>query len=421
MIIPSIDISGGRAVQLRRGRELILEGGDPLDRLDEFSVAGEVAVIDLDAARGQGDNTALIRRMAGRARCRVGGGIRSVEAAEDWLDAGAEKVILGTAASVEVCSRLPRERVIAAVDAEFGEVVVEGWETPTGAPVLDRIRELAPYVGGFLYTQVEHEGGMAGFDVGAVARAVEAAGSARVTAAGGITESSDIGRLHALGADAQVGMAIYSGRMSLGAAIAAPLAKPIDGELWPTVVVDEFGATLGLVWSTTESLERAVAERRGIYWSRSRGELWIKGASSGNTQDLLAVDLDCDGDALRFTVHQHGAGFCHTGRRSCWEEGFTLGALDRLIAGRMGDPEPGSGTSRLLEHPGLLADKLREEATELGEATTTDEVIHEAADLLYFALVRLRGAGARLEDVEAELRRRNARVRRRPMISKEAL
>ena len=90
MIIPSIDISGGRAVQLRRGRELILEGGDPLDRLDEFSLAGEVAVIDLDAARGQGDNTDLIRRMAGRARCRVGGGIRSVEAAEDWLDAGAE-------------------------------------------------------------------------------------------------------------------------------------------------------------------------------------------------------------------------------------------------------------------------------------------------------------------------------------------
>ena len=82
-------------------------------------------------------------------------------------------------------------------------------------------------------------------------------------------------------------MAIYSGRMSLGAAIAAPLAKPIDGELWPTVVVDELGATLGLVWSTRQSIEAAVAERRGIYWSRSRDELWTKGASSGNTQDLL--------------------------------------------------------------------------------------------------------------------------------------
>lgn len=419
MIIPSIDISEGRAVQLRRGRELVLEGGDPLERLQEFSVAGEVAVIDLDAARGTGDNGDLIRTMVRRARCRVGGGIRSVESARDWLDAGAAKVILGTAASVELCSQLPRERVIAAVDAEDGEVVIDGWETATGLPVLERIRELAPVVGGFLYTQVEHEGAMAGFDLQRVARAVDAAGEARVTAAGGITTAGDIAALHAVGADAQVGMALYSGRLPLGDAIAAPLGKPVDG-LWPTVVVDELGTALGLVWTSPQSLERAVSQRRGIYWSRSRGELWEKGASSGNTQDLLAVDVDCDDDALRFTVRQHGAGFCHAGHRSCWGDGFSLGSLERVIAERAMAPEPGSGTSKLLSESDLLTAKLLEEAGELGQASDTEAVIHETADLLYFALVRLLGAGARLEDVEAELGRRNGRVRRRPMDAKVA-
>lgn len=419
MIIPSIDISDGRAVQLRRGRELVLEGGDPFERLAEFSVAGEVAVIDLDAARGTGSNAAIIRQMVRRAPCRVGGGIRTVDAALDWLDAGAARVIIGTAASVEFCSQLPTERVIAAVDAEHGEIVVEGWETATGAPVLDRIAELAPVVGGFLFTQVEHEGGMAGFDFSMVEQAVAAAGTARVTAAGGITTAEDIARLHALGADAQVGMALYSGSLPLGEAVAAPLVKPVDGDRWPTVVVDQHGQSLGLVWSTRESLARAVDERRGIYWSRSRNELWEKGATSGATQELVRVDLDCDADALRFTVYQHGTGFCHTGSPACWDTPFSLSSLDRVIAGRVSDPEPGSGTAALLSDPDLLAAKITEEAAELNGAGDPSEVVHEAADLLYFALARLHAAGADLADVEAELRLRHGRVRRRPMTAKE--
>lgn len=419
MIVPSIDISEGRAVQLRRGRELVLEGGDPFDRLDEFAVAGEVAVIDLDAARGTGNNADLIRRMVRRAPCRVGGGIRSVDSALDWLDSGAAKVIIGTAATVELCSQIPRHRVIAAVDAEHGEVVVEGWETPTGAAVIDRISQLAPVVGGFLFTQVEHEGGMAGFDWELVEAAVAAAADARLTAAGGITTADEIGRLHALGADAQVGMALYSGSLPLGDAVAAPLTRPVEGGRWPTVVVDEAGAALGLVWSTAESVAAAVGARKGIYWSRSRNELWEKGATSGATQHLLRVDVDCDADALRFTVHQHGSGFCHTGSRACWEAPFTVHSLDRVVGDRVVRPEPGSGTAALLADPDLLAAKITEEAAELNGAATAEEVVHEAADLIYFTFTRLRAAGATLADVEAELRLRNGRLRRRPMAEKK--
>lgn len=418
MIVPSIDLMNGRAVQLRHGREFVLDGGDPLERLAQFAVAGEVAVVDLDAALGQGSNIQVIQEMVRRAPCRVGGGIRSLDAARAWLDAGARKVVLGTAASPELCAQLPRERVIAAVDAERGDVVVDGWRTKTGVGVPERIAQLAPCVGGFLFTQVEREGAMAGFDVEAVRAAIAAAGDARVTAAGGITTADEVAALDALGADAQVGMALYTNRLPLGAAVAAPLAKPLQGGVWPTVVCDELCRTLGLVWSTRESLERAVAERRGIYWSRSRAALWVKGETSGNTQELLRVDLDCDRDALRFTVRQHGVGFCHEQRPSCWRDTFNLGALEHLIQTRRAGATPESGTGRLLADGTLLSAKLREEAAELASAGTAAEAVHETADLLYMGLVALVRAGGSLTDVLAELERRHGAVTRRPMVAK---
>ena len=417
MIISSIDLMDGRAVQLRRGKELVLDGGDPIERLDAFAVAGEVAVVDLDAAMGKGSNTDLMREMVRRAPCRVGGGIRDADSAKAWLDAGATKVVIGTAASVEFCSQLPRDRVVAAVDAEGGTVVIEGWQTRTGYDVVDRISELVGSVGGFLLTQVEREGEMGGFDRELVERAVEAAGGARVTAAGGITTTEEVAELDRMGADAQVGMALYTDRLSLGAALGAPLHKDIGG-LWPTVVCTEDGTALGLAWSSRESLEAAVAQRRGIYWSRSRSELWVKGETSGATQDLLRVDLDCDRDALRFTVRQHGTGFCHTGELACWPERFSLSTLERVIAERVKEAPASSGTARLVADADLLNAKLKEEASELADAANAAEVVHEAADLLYFTMVAAGRHGVGLEDVRCELKRRHARVSRRPMEAK---
>jgi phosphoribosyl-ATP pyrophosphohydrolase len=395
----------------------VLDGGDPLERLEQFAVAGEVAVVDLDAALGRGSNAATIRRMVRRAACRVGGGIRDLDSARAWLDAGAERIVIGTAASPAFCGALPRDRVIAAVDSARGEVVVDGWRAKTGQPALDVIRSLAPHVGGFLLTQVEREGEMEGFDATLVRAAVAAAGNARVTAAGGISSADEIAELDRLGADAQVGMALYTERINLGDAVAAVLRARPDG-LWPTVVCDESGRVLGLVWSSAASLRRAVAERRGIYWSRSRSAIWVKGESSGNTQRLLAVDADCDRDALRFVVRQEGTGFCHRSTRSCFRDRFDLGTLERVIAARRTEGDPESGTVRLLTRRGLLESKLAEETAELARAATRDEVVHEAADVLYLVLAAIARAGATLADVESELGRRRLAVRRRPMEAK---
>ncbi|MEI7658331.1 MAG: phosphoribosyl-ATP diphosphatase [Phycisphaerae bacterium] len=421
MIIPSIDLMGGRTVQLVGGREHALDAGDPRPIAASFALAGDVAVVDLDAAIGTGANQAHILDLLKLAPCRVGGGIRDVATAIAWLDAGAAKVVLGTAARPEVLRELPRDRVIAALDADGGEVVVKGWRERTGESILDRMRRLEGLAGGFLVTFVEREGRLGGTNMELVPELVRvaAAGGARVTIAGGVTTADDVARLDELGADAQVGMALYTGRLDLADAIAAPLRSDRPDGLWPTVVVDEAGVALGLTYSSPQSLREAVRTRRGVYHSRRRG-VWVKGETSGCTQELLRIDLDCDRDALRFTVRQSGEGFCHRGAATCWGEVRGPGALAGRIRGQASRNAPGSYSTRLLQSPDLLRAKLVEEAGELAEASTKGDVVAEAADLMYFTLVAMQRAGASLAEVAAELDRRALRVTRRPGDAKPA-
>ncbi len=413
MIVPSIDLQGGQTVQLIGGEKLAIEAGDPRPIAARFGRVGEIATIDLDAALGRGSNAALIEDLCASHACRVGGGIRDEETARRWLDKGAAKIILGTAAEPALLAKFPKERLIAALDARDGEVVTHGWTTRTGARVEDRIRELRPFVGGFLVTFVEREGRLGGTAMDRVAPLVAAAGAARVTIAGGVTTAEEIATLDRLGADAQVGMALYTGRIGLAEAFAAPLVSDRPDGLWATVVVDERGQALGLAWSNAESLARALETGTGVYWSRRRG-LWEKGKESGAIQDLLRVDLDCDRDALRFTVRQHGPGFCHLGCTTCWGPATGVDALAVTLAARLADAPAGSYTRRLLDDPALLRAKLVEEAGELADAATPDHAVEEAADLLYFALVALARAGRPLTDVEAVLDRRALRLSRRP-------
>lgn len=419
MIIPSIDLLGGQTVQLIGGKEHALDLGDPLPYLEEFRLFGETAVVDLDAALRQGDNERLILSLIERGPCRVGGGIRSVDRGLFWLNNGADKIVLGTAATPEVLSKFPRERVVAALDAKEGEVVIDGWRVGTGRTVEERIAELRPYAAHFLVTFVESEGRLQGLNLERARAIVAAAGEdSRVTIAGGVTTLADVHALDAMGADAQVGMALYTKRFTVAEAVAACLTSDRPDGLWPTIVCDEGGRALGLTYSNQESLSRATELRQGVYWSRKRG-LWHKGASSGATQTLLRVSVDCDRDCLRFLVRQQGDGFCHTGDSTCFGPLAGLSALERRLSARLredsavGNSASGSYTVRVATEPGMLSSKLREEARELADASGRDEIIHEAADLIYFTTVALARAGVPFAEVEAELDRRDRVVNRR--------
>ncbi len=192
-------------------------------------------------------------------------------------------------------------------------------------------------------------------------------------------------------------------------------------ELYTTVVCDENNHCLGLVYSNDESVRTALFERKGVYWSRSRGGLWRKGESSGMTQELYMVTLDCDADALRFSVIQKGdpAAFCHLMTRTCWGEQTGIPALQTVLQNRLKSAPEGSYTKRLFDDPKLLQKKLLEEVQELVEAEEPDHIAAEAADVMYFMMARVVAGGVTLKDIEKHLNARTLKVTRRPGNAKE--
>ena len=231
MLIPSIDLKGGKVVQLVQGEKLAVESDDLDGWIERFATFPKIQLIDLDAAMGIGTNDALVRKVAAKLPCRVGGGIRSVGRAQDLLEAGAQAVIVGSAFfdmrraaeggtvikfdfAEALRDAVGLDRVIAAVDAKGGRVVIHGWRTALPVTPVQAVQALDPYCGEFLYTHVDKEGLMQGTDMDAI-KAVKDATARRITAAGGVTTREEVDTLDRLGIDAVVGMAIYTGAMAL--------------------------------------------------------------------------------------------------------------------------------------------------------------------------------------------------------------
>lgn len=387
MIVPSIDLSEGRAVQLRRGKERVLTSErNPIDLAVELNRYGEVAVIDLDAAMGTGDNLKLQRELCEAADVRAGGGIRSEERARKLLASGARRLILGTAVFEDFVKRLPRHRIQAALDHVGGKVVDRGWTGDTGEGILQRAEKVKPYVGSYLCTFVAEEGSMRGMDVSAAKR-LESEMELPLTVAGGVGSTREVVELSKSGIDVQVGMALYKGLLDPAEAVVESFSFPESG-LLPTIVQDLSGQVLMLAYSSRESLLRALREGRGIYYSRSRDQLWEKGETSGNVQRLISCRTDCDRDAILFTVDQTGVA-CHTGSYSCFgSRRFGMPELFEVIRQRKRDMPQGSYVASLLADPEKLSAKIREEAAEVVGADDRDHLAWELADLLFFMSVR---------------------------------
>jgi phosphoribosylformimino-5-aminoimidazole carboxamide ribotide isomerase len=226
MLIPSIDLMGGRIVQLVRGEKLKLAFDDFDYWIERFSPYPLVQLIDLDAAMRQGENTALIEKIAQRLPCQVGGGIRTAEQAQRLLFIGARRVIFGsvlfradanapvnTEAAAEIATVLGIEKIVASIDTKGGKVAIRGWKEQAEVTPAQAIAVLDAYCGAFLYTHVDTEGTMQGFPL-PVARELRGLTQRQLIVAGGIREQAEIDALDALGVDAVAGMAVYSGLLS---------------------------------------------------------------------------------------------------------------------------------------------------------------------------------------------------------------
>lgn len=224
MLIPSIDLMGGRIVQLERGEELRLAFDDFEYWIRRFAGFPLVQLIDLDAAKRMGDNRALIEQIARRLPVQVGGGIRTADQALQLLDAGARRVIFGSVlfrgdgvdakAAADLSARIGPEQFVAAIDTKAGRIAVRGWSENVEVTPAQAIAALEPWCGAFLYTHVDTEGTMSGFPL-EVARRLRSLTARQLIVAGGIRTQEEIDALGALGVDAVAGMAVYSGILAV--------------------------------------------------------------------------------------------------------------------------------------------------------------------------------------------------------------
>lgn len=430
MVISSIDLKGGHVVQLKNGKELVLQRDDADALIKEFDKYGEVAVIDLDAAMGntnpKGDtvNTPLLKSLLRKGNVRTGGGVRSVKRARELISLGAEKVIIGSSAWKknpennsdvlntefldELVAAIGKQRVIIGVDALNGKIAVKGWTETIDVPLIEGAKLAEKYCSELLFTCVEKEGCMQGTNL-EMAKELRAAVDCRVVVAGGVSSEDEIETLERMHCDVQLGMALYTNKVSLKNAFVRCLDWEKTSGMIPVIAQDERSReVLMMGYSNREALEKTFETGKLTFFSRTRNALWTKGETSGHFLDVVKLRADCDRDTILAFVKPNG-GACHTGSWTCFssepDEKSTLERLYGTIAERFANPKPGSYTATLDSK--RVREKVEEEAEEICEADGKDEVIWEAADLLYFVSVLMYKEGVDWQDVCNELDRRH--------------
>ena len=438
MVISSIDLKNGKVVQLKNGKELVLERDDADALIKEFDRYGEVAVIDLDAAlgnvvqegklRGTTANTNLLKSLLRKGNVRVGGGIRDVKKAKELISLGAEKVIIGSAAWAtaeqkaageilnrpfldELTAAIGRQRIIISVDAINGEIAVKGWTETAGIPLLDGAKAAEQYASELLFTCVEKEGCMQGTDIEAAKKLREAV-KCRIVVAGGVSTLQEVVALEKLGCDVQLGMALYTEKVSLKESFIECLnwekAQETSAGLIPVIAQSTSGEVLMMGYANREAFNKTFSSGKLTFWSRTRNVLWTKGESSGNYLEVIRLRADCDRDTILATVIPHGP-VCHTGSWTCFnaeaDASSTMERLYDVLKGRLENPQPGSYTASLDDK--RVREKIEEEAEEVTEAEGKEEVIWECADLLYFLNVLMCKENVTWKDVLDELDRRH--------------
>lgn len=426
MVISSIDLQGGQVVQLKNGRDLVIKRHDPYDLIADFDKYGKVAVIDLDAAMGTGDNLPLLKSLLRRGEVRCGGGIRTIERARELVSLGAQKVIVGSAAFSDnaadvagvadavntaflkdLMDAIGRQRVIVSIDALNDKIAIHGWRDTINLDYITAAKQAEPYCSEYLFTCVEREGCMTGANL-AASKKLRLATANAVTVAGGVSNIDEIVALEKLGCDVQLGMALYTGAVKLSDAFVNCIDFDKGGGLAPVIAQSPSGQVLMLGYANREALYKTIDSGRLTFYSRSRRRLWTKGETSGHYLDVVRLRADCDRDTILATVTPHGT-VCHKGSYSCFSDELIAKSdfqrLYDIIKDRISNPTDTSYTATLDKT--RVREKVMEEAGELCEAAEKDEVIWEAADLMYFIEVLLAREGVALQDVYDELDRRH--------------
>jgi phosphoribosyl-ATP pyrophosphohydrolase / phosphoribosyl-AMP cyclohydrolase / histidinol dehydrogenase len=320
-----------------------------------------------------------------------------------WLDHGAEKIIVPMSWAQELISVIPPERLLLLLDLNNGNFnaisdrirgAVSGIVLKTPSLDFDLIDSFSHFFAGQEVHIYPTNGAVPSIPA---IRTLAGSGTKLILPQSNLTLASS-----------------SNTQISVTDAFIATLTTDRPDGLFATVVSSypQGGRSLGLVYSSAASIRESILTGKGVYHSRKHG-LWRKGETSGDTQTLVRVRVDCDSDALEFSVVQHGDGFCHLKRPSCFGKLNGLAALESTLQLRLREAPEGSYTKRLFDDRDLLGSKIMEEAEELCQAQTKDEIAFEAADLIYFALTRCVASGVTIADIERSLDRKARKISRR--------
>jgi phosphoribosyl-ATP pyrophosphohydrolase len=413
MIIPALQIRGGQAVALGGEGRITVLPEDPVELARDLYRYGEIAVLDLDAAREEGDNLELIRQICRVAECRVGGGIRDEQRGDAILRAGARSLMVGTGADEELLSRFPRSKVLVSLDIQDGRVVRRGWQEATDIDPLELALRLRGHCVGFVYALVGHRGRMERTELERFEALRSRLPDHSLTAAGGFTTAEDVRDLDRIGVDCQLGVGEQHDILELAEAFTAALQFEKEGGLLPVVVQDTTGQVLALRQLNEKALRQSLQEGRATYWSRVRGGLWTKGEGSGNAQRLRTVSASANRDALLYVVETEGSSEPGERYSQFGEMSYNLHRIEAVLRARQDTSQhpTKSYTSLMLADREGVRQRIRQEARALAEAESHDEVRWETADLIYFLLLNLAQEGVSLDEVIKELRGRGGRRR----------
>lgn len=338
VILPAIDIKDAQCVRLVKGdfatAHKVAENAEETARSFEKSGAQWLHMVDLDGAKDAVPrNMETIIKTAGSVsmKTEVGGGIRSMETIEKYLDAGISRVILGSAALsnpalVREAAAAYGERIAVGIDARDGMVAAEGWLETSKVSYIDLAKAMEQSgIRTLIYTDISKDGTLSGPNLEQL-ECINNAVSCDIVASGGVSSIADIDALNSLGLYGAIcGKALYSGRLSLEAAVAltshdlAWIHRYFEkSELIPAIITEQgSGEVLMLAYMNEQSMRLTLASGFTWFYSRSRNELWNKGATSGHLQKVESIKADCDNDTLLISVTQTGAA-CHTGSHSCF-------------------------------------------------------------------------------------------------------
>lgn len=425
--IPTLDISEGKAVLVRNGKVYKILG-DPYEKAEFLSINAHFQVVDIDAAMGIGSNKELIKKIAESFQCYVGGGIRTYEQAVEYLNSSAKRVIISTAISTELIQKINKERLIVAFDIDNNyKVFKQGRKEFMEKNLFELIDQFIGNIETMTITFHDMEGTCKGIPMDHVKKIKDYVvdKNIKLIVAGGIASINEINELLLMDVIPQFGSGFWNSKFTLGdvfqcvSNIIIQIKNVVyEGtKLIPTIVQSIDGQVLGVTFSTPETLKMSVDTRIATFRSRDTGNIWIKGATSGNYHKVINVHYCCDGTSVRFVVD--GNNFCHTGSESCF--GYTdparisLRSMQRMIKDKSNSSNLNekSYTRDLMNDKPKIISKILEEAEELICATEYDEIVHEASDLIYFMLMYLQKHNVEIDDVNSEL------IKRRYVVQKD--